>query len=79
MPLHCTYESADGTVYIDFMENVGRVSIAVSNLSTGETVYGTADSIDGSAVLYTSGKSGTYILQIGTESGDVYEGEFILN
>lgn len=79
VPLHCTYESADGTVYIDFMENVGRVSIAVSNLSTGETVYGTADSIDGSAVLYTSGKSGTYILQIGTESGDVYEGEFILN
>lgn len=77
-PFYCTYENSDGAVYIDFMENVGRVSIAVSNLSTGETVYGTADSIDGSAVLYTSGKSGTYILQIGTESGDVYEGEFTL-
>lgn len=78
-PFYCTYENSDGAVYIDFMENVGLVSIAVSNLSTGETVYGTADSIDGSAMLYTSGEPGTYILQIGTESGDIYEGEFTLN
>ena len=75
-PFYCTYESTVGSVCIDFMENVGLVSITVSNLSTGETVYGTADSIDGSAVLYTSGKPGSYILQIETESGDIYEGEF---
>lgn len=76
VPFYCTYESSDDAVYIDFMENIGHVSITVSNLSTGETVYDTADSAEGPAVLYTSGESGTYILQIGTESGDIYEGEF---
>lgn len=76
VPLHCTYESADGTVYIDFMENVGRVSITVTNMSSGETVYDIADSSEGSAILFTSGKPGSYILQIETESGDIYEGEF---
>ncbi len=76
VPLHCTYESADGTVYIDFMENVGCVSITVTNMSSGETVYDIADSSEGSAILFTSGKPGSYILQIETESGDIYEGEF---
>lgn len=37
-PFYCTYESSDDAVYIDFMENIGHVSITVSNLSTGETV-----------------------------------------
>ena len=75
-PFYCTYESSDGAVCIDFMENVGCVSISVTNMSSGETVYDIADSSEGSAILFTSGMSGSYILQIETESGDVYEGEF---
>lgn len=79
IPFYCTYESSDGTVCIDFMENVGRISVTVSNLSTGETICDIADSTEGSARLYTSGDSGIYTLQIKTESGEVYEGEFTLN
>lgn len=75
-PFYCTYESSDGAVCIDFMENVGCVSISVTNMSSGETVYDIADSSEGSAILFTSGMPGSYILQIETESGDVYEGEF---
>lgn len=75
-PFYCTYESTDGSVCIDFMENVGCVSITVTNMSSGETVYDIADSSEGSAILFTSGKPGSYILQIETESGDIYEGEF---
>ena len=75
-PFYCTYESSDGAVCIDFMENVGCVSISVTNMSSGETVYNIADSSEGSAILFTSGMPGSYILQIETESGDVYEGEF---
>lgn len=79
IPFYCTYESSDGIVWIDFMENVGRVSITVSNLSSGETVYDIADSFEGSVMLHTYGKSGYYTLQIMTESGDVYEGEFTVD
>ena len=75
-PFYCTYENSDGAVYIDFMENVGRVSITVTNMSSGETVYDIADSSEGSAILFSSGKPCSYILQIDTESGDIYEGEF---
>ena len=75
-PFYCTYESSDGAVCIDFMENVGCVSISVTNMSSGETVYDIADSSEGSAILFTSGMPGSSILQLETASGDVYEGEF---
>lgn len=59
--------------------DLGEVEVSVTNCSTGESWYDTFDSGEESQTfLYLSGESGFYEITYVTESGDVYEGSFIL-
>lgn len=76
IPLRSLYNGFDKFIYINFAHNIGNTEIIITNYSTGEVVYDSADSSNGQAVIQTSGTPGDYLLQIETESGDCYEGEF---
>ncbi|MBO8470513.1 MAG: DUF3244 domain-containing protein [Bacteroidetes bacterium] len=79
IPIECYYVGFDSSVVIVFSEDIGTVDISIVNTSTGEVFFDTVDAKDGQYAVGISGDDGTYILQIGTESGDIYEGEFTLN
>lgn len=63
------------SVYSD----LGEVEVSVTNCSTGEMWYDTFDSGEESyTFLYISGSAGLYEITYTTESGDVYEGSFMI-
>lgn len=76
VPIDCVYRGFDNSIYIDFAKNLGSVNITLTNFYTGDIVYKSFDSNNFQAVIQTSGTPGDYLLQIETESGDCYEGEF---
>lgn len=71
---------ADGTITLDFIENLGVVTMAIQNLTTGGQVADLIDtstgnvSIDIDSILTV----GNYYMTITTMSGDVYYAEFTL-
>lgn len=73
------YNGMISSVITTISENLGEVSLTVTNLSTGETWYDTFDSSSTPQVVTTiSGSTGIYEIVYITESGDVYEGNFML-
>ena len=76
VPISCFY--SDGSLFFTFMEDLGEVEITVTNQNIGAVFFDEIDTFGGSAVLETSTASGIYQIQIETETGDIYEGEYIL-
>lgn len=73
------YNGMISSVITTISENLGEVSLTVTNLSTGETWYDTFDSSSTpQAMTQISGASGYYEVVYVTGSGDMYEGSFIL-
>lgn len=74
----CNIEAfyADGTIMLEFAEDMGYVSVVVINETTGESWV---DGVDGcgSATISISDMAGYYTITISTTSGDYY-GEFTL-
>ena len=60
------------------MEDLGEVEISVTNQSTGAVFFDEIDSFSTSAVLQVSESSGDYLIEIETENGDYYHGEYTL-
>ena len=79
-PLTCHYYGMMTSIVTAVSSDQGNVSLTVTNLSTGETWYDVFDSATELQVyLPISGTSGLYEIVYTTQSGDVYEGEFVLN
>ena len=61
------------------LDDLGEVEINVTNASTGEFWTATFDtSVDNQYSLQISTTSGLYEVEYTTASGDIYEGEFII-
>lgn len=59
--------------------DLGEVEVSVTNCSTGDMWYDTFDSGEEPyTFLYISGAAGLYEITYTTESGDVYEGSFMI-
>ena len=76
VPIACFY--SDGSLFFTFMEDLGELEISVTNLDTGAEIIDEIDSFGGSAVLEVSESSGEYQIEITTETGDSYYGEYTL-
>ena len=74
----CYYGILSSVVTVTAVD-LGEVSLTITNLSTGETWH---DSFDSSYITQVmtpiSGSTGTYEIVYITESGEVYEGNFML-
>lgn len=68
----------NGHVVLDFIEEIGNVSVTVANQSTGETYFEYCDSADGHFEMEITPSKGDYLLTIQTENGTTYYGNFTL-
>lgn len=76
IPITGLYDS--GRVILDFIEEIGNLSITVANQSTGEMYFEYCDSADGHFEMEITPSKGNYLLTIQTENGTVYYGDFTL-
>ena len=78
-PLQACYDGMSSAIHTTVTSDLGQIEMTVTNLSTGETWF---DSFDSGMIMQTllpiSGTAGYYEIEYVTESGDVYEGIFIL-
>lgn len=67
------------SIYTTVYEDLGEVEVYVTNTSTGEFWMTSFDSSnEQQSFLQISGTPGCYEIEYITESGDVYEGEFLI-
>mgnify|MGYP003445149075 FL=1 len=79
LPIEATFDGLLSSIITSTSSDLGEVSLTVTNLSTGETWYDTFDSSSTPQVVTPiSGSTGTYEIVYITESGEVYEGNFML-
>ena len=76
VPIVCTYSNA--ALFFTFLENMGEVEITVTHLSMGIVATSEYDSAYGCVVVPASSESGIYLIEIVTESGEYYYGEYEL-
>ena len=76
VPIACFY--SNGSLFFTFMEDLGELEINVTNLSTGVEIIDEIDSFCGNALLEVPESSGEYQIEITTENGDSYYGEYTL-
>lgn len=76
IPIQAYYDVLINSIVIQFIQNIGDVEVAITNLSTGYTVEYEVDSRIGVTYLQTSGDVGTYQIEFLLSSGFRYEGQF---
>lgn len=76
IPIIGLYDS--GRVILDFIEQIGNLSITLVNQSTGEMYFDYCDSADGHFEMEITPSKGTYLLTIQTENETTYYGDFVL-
>ncbi|WP_295935613.1 DUF3244 domain-containing protein [uncultured Alistipes sp.] len=76
VPIVAYYEA--GIVHLNFMEDIGQLTVEVVNTTTGEQWFEMGDSADGGMNIHVSGEYGNYVLYIETESGATFSGNFTL-
>lgn len=74
--IKCHYNNA--SLYFTFLEDFGEIEISVSNQETGAITTSEYDSTCNSLVMNVSTESGNYLIEITTENGEYYYGEYSL-
>lgn len=76
-PIQSYYYGLMSTIITDVINDLGDVTLTVTNLSTGEVWYDTFDSgVQSQNMTLISGTPGWYEVVYMTASGDVYSGLF---
>ncbi len=76
VPIICTYQN--GFLFFTFLEDLGEMEITVTNPSLGVVSVSEYDSAYGSVAVPASSESGSYLIEIVTETGEYYYGEYTL-
>lgn len=77
--IECYFYGIWSTISTSVSSDLGDVSLTVTNCSTGEVWYDFFDSsVEPQTYLPISGSDGIYEIVYITESGDVYEGSFVV-
>lgn len=76
VPITCSYN--EGTLYFTFLEDLGETQITVTHQFLGEVTTYVCDAMNGSVVVPVSSESGSYLIEIVTENGECYYGEYVL-
>lgn len=76
--IDCIYDGTTESLSFQFYENIGGVTITVSNTTTGEIVYDMCSSTPGACSVGISGDEGDYDIQLEDENGVCYSGSFYL-
>lgn len=77
-PVSITCSYNEGTLYFTFLEDLGEMEITVTNPSMGVVSVSEYDSAYGSVAVPVSSENGSYLIEIVTETGEYYYGEYEL-
>ena len=69
---------ANGTIQLYFSQDMGLVSVTVTNITTGNVWYSDAESSDGVVIIAFEPTPGNYTVTIETQTSGTYYGEFAL-
>lgn len=69
---------ANGTIQLYFAQDMGLVSVTVTNITTGNVWYSDAESSDGVIFIDIEPIAGCYTITIETQTAGAYYGEFML-
>lgn len=69
----------NGVIYLQFVENVGCMTVEVENLATGEQWYDNACSDNGTETISVSSAVGSYAITLTTDNGTIYTGEYSID
>lgn len=75
----CIYDDIAETLLLHFLENIGGVTITVTNTTSGESFFQTCSSTPNTCALSLSGEQGEYTIEIEDDNGSYYKGSFILD
>ena len=79
LPIECHYFGIMNTIVTTVQSDLGDVLLIVTNCSTGNVWYDSFDSaLEPQTMLPISGEPGVYEITYITESGNIYEGTFII-
>jgi len=76
IPMNAYYDTSTECVFTTFAQNIGTVTITLTNEATGETSTTTVDSSLGTSTIQISGTSGSWHVVYATSGGSTYEGDF---
>lgn len=76
VPITCMYQ--EGSLCFTFYEDLGELEITVTNQSIGVVSVSEYDSAYGSVAVPVSSENGSYLIEIVTETGEYYYGEYTL-
>ena len=80
LPIECHYLDIMNTIVTTVQSDLGDVVLTVTNCSTGNVWYDSFDStLEPQTMLPISGEPGVYEITYITESGNIYEGTFIID
>lgn len=74
--ISAVYDSITECVVTTFTQNIGIVTVTLTNETTGETSTTTVDSSISTSTIQTSGTSGSWHVEYATSGGSTYEGDF---
>ena len=79
VPIEANYYGMISGIQTSVSEDIGEVEVLVTNTSTGEFWMTSFDSSnEQQSFLQISGTPGYYDIEYITESGDIYEGTFLI-
>lgn len=76
VPIQAAYYSSHSTVFVNFVYDLGYVSVEIENLTTGEYSQTTVNATQGVHPFVISGHAGIYEITFTLSNGQVYQGSF---
>ena len=77
IPIQAAYSSSHSTIFVNFLYDLGYVSVEIENLTTGEYAEYSFDS-SSTAYFPISGNTGSWRITLTLLDNEVYIGEFEL-
>ena len=76
VPIQAAYSSSHSTIFVNFLYDLGYVSVEIENLTTGEYSQTTVNATQCVHPFVISGHAGIYEITFTLSNGQVYQGSF---
>ncbi len=76
IPIECVFYPSSFTIIVDFLTNLGFVSVEIENQTTGEYSQTTVNAVAGPMAFPISGTSGDWSITFTLTDGTIYQGTF---
>ena len=79
VPIQAAYSSSHSTIFVNFLYDLGYVSVEIENLTTGEYSQTVVNALAGPMAFPISSSAGHWTITFTFTNGEVFYGEFDIN